>query len=194
MVNHSSFVFPATALLLLVLAPVSPAQKSSPTVIWSEPSLPSPDSAAASPAQLAQIFPGARIVPSDQLAAALADTQTRLLILAHGSAIPESAFSAISNYLRRGGDLLVLGGRPFTRAAYRDGSGWHLRDYSTRLSRSLQIDQYDSTPGSSGAVFTRNPDIPIDLPPSPGNKPSAPSFDSAPAIFIIAAVLPARST
>ncbi len=164
MVNHSSFVFPATALLLLVLAPVAPAQKSSPTVIWCEPSLPSPDSAAASPAQLAQIFPGARIVPSDQLAAALADTQTRLLILAQGSAIPESTFSAISDYLRRGGNLLVLGGRPFTRAAYRDGSGWHLRDYSTRFSRSLQIDQYESTPGSSGAVFTRNPDIPIDLP------------------------------
>ncbi len=162
--NHSSLFMPVTALLLLLLAPVTRAQKSSPTVIWSEPGLPCADSACASPAQLAQIFPDAHIVATDQLAAALADTQTRLLILPQGSATPESAFSAISDYLHRGGNLLVLGGRPFTRAAFRDGSGWHLRDYSTRFSRPFQIDQYQSTPGSSGAVFARNPDIPIDLP------------------------------
>jgi hypothetical protein len=163
--NHRSAALLAAGLLLLALSPNSLlAQKIPTTAIWSEPGLPSADSASASPAQLAQIFPDARIVATDQLAAALTDPQTRLLVLPQGSAIPESAFSAISDYLHRGGNLLVLGGRPFTRTAYRDASGWHLRDYSTRFSRPLQIDEYQITPGSSGSVFTPNPDIPVELP------------------------------
>lgn len=151
-------------LFFWVLASSLLAQKVSDTVIWSEPGLPAADSAAASAAQLTQIFPNARIVPTDQLAAALGDSQTRLLILPQGSVIPESAWSAISDFLHHGGNLLVLGGRPFTRASYRDATGWHLREYSTRFSRAMLIDQYQSTPGSSSATFTRNPDIPIDIP------------------------------
>ena len=157
-----AFVFTFASVLL---APtLLHAQKFSGAVVWSEPGLPSADTASASTAQLAQIFDGARFLAAHELAAALSDTNTRLLILPQGSVIPEAAFSAISDFLHRGGNLLVLGGRPFTRAAYRDASGWHLRDYSTRFSRPLQIDQYQSTPGSEGSVFTPNPDIPITLP------------------------------
>ena len=164
--NHSSWLLLAASTLLLdLLVPNSlHAQKYSNTVIWSETGLPSADSASASPPQLAQIFPDARILPADQLAAALVDPETRLLVLPQSSLIPEAAFSAISDFLHHGGNLLVLGGRPFTRAAFRDASGWHLRDYSTRLSRPLQIDQYQNTPGSSDAIFTLNPEIPINLP------------------------------
>jgi Beta-galactosidase len=164
--NHSSWLLLATFTLLLdLLVPNSlHAQEYSNTVIWSETGLPSADSASASPPQLAQIFPDARILPADQLAAALVDPQIRLLVLPQSSVIPERAFSAISDFLHHGGNLLVLGGRPFTRAAFRDASGWHLRDYSTRFSRPLQIDQFQNTPGSSGAIFTRNPDIPVNLP------------------------------
>jgi len=152
-------------ILLALLAPTSlDAQKFPAAVVWTEPGLPSADSASPSPAQLAQIFPGARLASADQLAAQLNDPQTRLLILPQGSVIPEAAWSAVNNFLRRGGNLLVLGGRPFTRAAYHDASGWHLRDYSTRFTRPLQIDEYQSTPGSAGAEFTPNPDIPVELP------------------------------
>ena len=162
--NHAVWILFAIFLLSLV-APISlQAQKSSDTVIWSEPGLPSADTASPSPEQLAQIFPRARILSADQLAAALNDSETRLLILPQGSVIPEMAFSAISDYLHRGGNLLVLGGRPFSRAAYHDASGWHLRDYSTRFSRPLQIDQYQTTPGSSGETFTPNPEIPMEFP------------------------------
>src|SRR5207247_10749046 len=66
-------------------------------------------------------------------------------------------------FLQRGGNLLVLGGRPFTRAAYRDGSVWKLRDYSVRYTRPLGIDQYQDTPGSDGLKFESNPDIPLNL-------------------------------
>lgn len=154
-----------SGLFLALFSPSSLlAQKFPAAVIWSEPGLPAADSATPTPAQLAQIFPEARLASTDQLAAQLADPQTRLLVLPQGSVIPESAWPAVTDFLHHGGNLLVLGGRPFTRAAYHDASGWHLRDYSTRFSRPLQIDQYQSTPGSVGAVFTPNPDIPVNLP------------------------------
>ena len=164
--SHSAVLLIAFACVLaLLVPPAARSQQYSSAVIWSEPGLPSADSAVANPSQLAQIFPGARLVPSGQLAALLADAQTKLLILPQGSMFPEASWSSINDFLHHGGNLLVLGGRPFTRAAYRDSSGaWQLRDYSTRFTRPLLIDQYQDTPGSDGAMFTPNPDIPIDLP------------------------------
>jgi len=140
------------------------AQDFSSAVIWSEPGLPVADSAAPSPEFLTKTLPHARLTPTDQLAAQLGNTKTQLLVLPQGSVVPEMAWNAIYSYLRRGGNLLVLGGRPFTRAAYHDDSGWHLREYSVRFLRPLLIDQYQATPGSDGATFVANPDIPIQLP------------------------------
>jgi hypothetical protein len=164
--SHSAALFVAFACLFALLIPLPIRAEQYPsTVIWSEAGLPSADSAVATPAQLAQIFPGAQLAATDQLAAQLADTKTKLLILPRGSAFPEAAWSAITDFLHQGGNLLVLGGRPFTRAAYRDSSGvWLLRDYSTRFTRPLLIDQYQATPGSDGATFTPDPRIPIELP------------------------------
>jgi hypothetical protein len=163
---NPDFRFLIFASLLLLFAPAAVhAQKFPSAVIWCEPGLPAADSAAPSAAELAAIFPAARLAATDQLAVQLADAQTRLLVLPLGSVVPETAWSAISSFLHRGGNLLVLGGRPFTRSAYHDNSGWHLRDYSTRFTHPMLIDQYQSTPSSNGATFTPNPDIPIDIPP-----------------------------
>jgi hypothetical protein len=93
----------------------------------------------------------------------LGDTATRLLVLPYGSAFPEESWSIIHAFLDRGGNLLVLGGRPFTRAAYHDANGWHLRDYSVRFIRQLSIDQFQTTPGSAGMEFQNNPDVVISL-------------------------------
>jgi len=134
-------------------------------VIWSETGLPAADSATPSPEFLRTTFPGGRLTSADQLGAQLIDGKTQLLILPQGSAFPESAWEAIQAYLRHGGNLLVLGGRPFSRAAYHDASGWHLRDYSVRFMRPLFIDQYQTTPGSEGETFISNPDIPTEIPP-----------------------------
>jgi hypothetical protein len=150
--------------LFLAAPAILHGQAFSSVVIWSEPGLPAADSSAPSSAQLSQVFPQARLTSAEQLPAQLTDPQTRLLILAQGSVVPEASWSVISSYLQRGGNLLVLGGRPFTRAAYHDAAGWHLRDYSVRFSRLLLIDQYQNTPGSSGADFTPNPEFPLDLP------------------------------
>ncbi len=161
----SAFRVACLWLFLSIFAPTALFGQTFPSlVIWSEPGLPVADSPAPSSAQLTQCFPNARLASTEQLPAQLSDPQTRLLILAQASVVPEAAWSTIFSYLQRGGNLLVLGGRPFTRAAYRDSTGWHVRDYSVRFSRLLLIDQYQSTPGSSGAQFASNPDFPLDLP------------------------------
>jgi hypothetical protein len=133
------------------------------TVVFSEAGFPASDSAAPS-GQIASMATGAQAATAEQLPALLRSPDTRLLVLPYGSSFPEAAWPEIERYLQRGGNLLVIGGRPFTRAAYRDGSGWHLRDYSVRFTRALMIDQYQSTPGSEGLIFQANPDLPVQIP------------------------------
>jgi hypothetical protein len=151
-----------TAVLFFSFAPFLTAQDHSTTVIFIEPGFPSADST--SPSQLAAPLPNAQPAPADQLPTLLAAPSTRLLILPYGSAFPEEAWPAIKQFLDRGGNLLVLGGMPFTRAAYRDHGQWRLRDYSVRFIRPLMIDQYQPTPGSDGSQFQPNPDLPPQLP------------------------------
>ncbi len=144
-------------------------------VVFAELGFPAADTAAPSPQQFAALFPGAQQAGADHLRDALAAPTTRLLILPNGSAFPEDAWPAIKQFLDRGGNLLVLGGMPFTRAAYRDRGGWHLRDYSVRCIRPLMIDQYQDTPGSDGLQFQPNPEMPVcSFPRLPGSAPSAP--------------------
>ena len=144
--------------LVFAWANGSSAQSLSSVVIFSDAGFPTADSASASPNQLRRIFPAARLASADQLRALLDDQVTRLFVLPYGSAFPEAAWSDIYRFLHRGGNLLVLGGRPFTRSAYRDAAGWKLRDYSVRFTRPLMIDQYQVTPGSAALEFQTNTD------------------------------------
>lgn len=152
-----------SAFLFFAAAPSLQAQGSGIAVFY-EPGFPAADSAAPSQAELTSLVAGARIVSADQLHEALGEASTHLLVLPYGSAYPEAAWPDIYAYLERGGNLLVLGGRPFTRAAYRDNAGWHLRAYSVRDSLPLLIDQYQQTPGSEGYGFEDNPDVVEHLP------------------------------
>ena len=127
-------------------------------MIFSDAGFPTADSASASRDQLQRIFPEARFSSSDQLRKLLEDPETHLFVLPYGSAFPEAAWSDIYRFLHRGGNLLVLGGRPFTRSTYRDADGWKLRDYSVRFTRPLMIDQYQVTPGSAALEFQTNTD------------------------------------
>src|SRR5215469_12139712 len=140
------------------------AQEASPVVVLREAGLPSVDSPVFPQSQLEKALAGARFVSAEQFASALSEPATRLLVLPYGSAFPEQSWPAIHEFLQRGGNLLVLGGRPFTRAAYHNDSGWHLRDYSVRFIQQLSMDQFQTTPGSSGLGFQSNPDLTISLP------------------------------
>jgi hypothetical protein len=152
------------AIFAVSLSGWAAGQEKSPIVILAEPGLPAADSAAASAEQLAGWMPGAQVASVEQLRQLLVAPATALLVLPYGSAFPEEAWPEIKQFLQRGGNLLVLGGQPFTRAAYRDQGGWKLRDYSVRYTRPLMIDQYQITPGSEGSEFQRNPEIPLHLP------------------------------
>ena len=138
-------------------------------VVFSEAGFPSSDTDGPTPQQLAAILPGAQRADTAHLRDALSAPSTRLLVLPYGSAFPEDAWSAIQAFLSRGGNLLVLGGMPFTRAAYHengsDHGNWRLRDYSVRFIRPLMIDQYQETSGSDGLQFQANPDVPLQVPP-----------------------------
>src|SRR5260370_10735433 len=148
------------SIFLLVL--ISPASAQSGTVIFRETGFPAPDSTPAPDALLQHVLPDAQLASTSELKDCL--NSAKLLVLPYGSAFPEDAWPEIYGYLQRGGNLLVIGGRPFTRAAYRDGSTWKLRDYSVRYTRPLMMDQYQDTPGSDGFKFESNPDIPLAIP------------------------------
>ncbi len=137
------------------------AQDFSTAVVFYDAGFPAADSASASRAQLESVLPGAHFASAEQLDVQLNDASTRLLVLPYGSAFPEQNWTSIYGFLHRGGNLLVIGGRPFTRSAFHDQNGWHLRDYSVRFARQLSIDQYQTMPGSDGLGFETNPDVTI---------------------------------
>lgn len=163
----------AASLAFLLLGWAAGQDKSA-VVILAEPGFPSADSAVATPQQLAGWVPGSQLASVEQLRPLLNSPVTALLILPYGSAFPEEDWPEIRQFLKRGGNLLVLGGRPFTRAAFRDQGSWKLREYSVRYTRPLMIDQYQTTPGSEGLEFQPNAEIPLQLPAFPWKQAFSP--------------------
>lgn len=147
---------------LLLTTCAAHAQNS--TVILQEPEFPVADSAAVSAQALQQGFSGARVVTVGQLSDALLSQATTLLVMPYGSAYPEVAWPAILRYLERGGDMIVLGGKPFTRAAFQTSAGWQLRAPSVAASLELFIADYQQTPGSSDLRFEADRDVHPTLP------------------------------
>src|SRR5215475_3029335 len=166
MMSKTGFLVLASVLCCTAFLRSTPsrAQEVSAVVVLRETGLPSADCPAFPQPQLEKALPAARHVSADQLAAALSEPATRLLVLPYGSAFAEDDWPAIREFLQHGGNLMVLGGRPFTRAAYHNDSGWHLRDYSLRFIQQLSMDQFQTTPGSAGMEFQNNPDLTISLP------------------------------
>jgi len=134
------------------------------TVIFSEPNFPTGDTAALSSTDLSSSVTGSQVVDADHLSSALSAPATKVFIIA-GSAFPEEAWPAISSFLQRGGNLVALGGKPFSQAAYRENGKWKLRPERNVFMRSLMINDYTPTPGSKGLTFEANTDFAyIDIP------------------------------
>src|SRR5436305_6620257 len=148
-------------LALILISAIAGAQ--SKIVVFEEAGFPATDSAPAPESVLRAALPNAQFAAAADLKQQL--SSANLLVLPYGSSFPEDGWAEIQSFLHRGGNLLVLGGRPFGRAAYRDGNTWKLRDYSVRYTRPLMIDQYQETPGSDGLKFESNPDIPLSVAP-----------------------------
>src|SRR5215831_19915529 len=154
----------STILLSMVLTSFSySSAQTSAVIVFSDPEFQAADSFTPSATQISAAFPDAKIAHADELGVVLTSPASRLLVLPFASAFPEAAWPQIQLFLDRGGNLLVVGGRPFTRSAYRDSKGWHLRNYSVRFARALMIDQYQAAPGSQGLDFQTNPDLPLQI-------------------------------
>src|SRR5579884_891522 len=146
-------------LAVIFLWSASSAFAASRTVVFYQAGFPSADSPAVSETALHAAFADAEFAGASQLASALEDPETNLLVMPYGSAYPEAAWPAILRYLDRGGNLLALGGKPFTRAAYSSGTRWLLRAPSVAASLELFIHDYQQTPGSDGLAFEPNHDV-----------------------------------
>jgi hypothetical protein len=126
-------------------------------VFW-EDSFPAADTSAPARADLHAILPGATFISAESLNDALVSEETGLLVLPYGSAFPEKQWDAIRGYLEHGGNLLVLGGKPFTRAVYKDHNAWRMRPAIQTFARTLFLNDYQETPGSGAAKFVANED------------------------------------
>jgi hypothetical protein len=138
---------------LLVRAQTAPP--SSTIVLW-EDGFPATDTAAPSRAQFSSLLDPHSFAGAKQLSEALGRAETQLLVLPSGSAFPEDAWPAIYRFLERGGNLIALGGQPFTRPAYRENNQWKLRASTTAYAQKLFINEYQATPGSANLQFQPN--------------------------------------
>ena len=155
------------ALFLFSLS--SMAQTNSSTLIFWEDGFPTVDTLAPDRAALAAL-PESRFANARELPGLLPSADTKLLVLPYGSAFPEEAWPAIYAYLQRGGNLLTLGGRPFSQAAYRECDAknvciWKLRYPRNAWSKALFINDYTETPGPKGLSALGNADVPEVTPP-----------------------------
>ncbi|MGB9031169.1 MAG: hypothetical protein WCC27_13700, partial [Acidobacteriaceae bacterium] len=149
--------------LLLLLGFWSTSSFAETVVLW-QAGFPAVDSPAPDEASLRAAFADASFVDVAGLGDVLSKPETGLLVLPYGSAWPEAEWDSILRYLDRGGNLIVLGGKPFTRAAFEDASGWHVRTASVAQSLELFIHDYQETPGSDKLAFAANPDLFPQLP------------------------------
>lgn len=141
------------------------ASAPAPVVVFWEEGFPAGDTAPPGREALASLLPDAAFASIQQLGEALARTETRLFVLPFGSAFPEAQWEAIRSFLERGGNLLVLGGQPFTRAAYRDEKSWGLRPPRLAFAKKLFINDYQPTPGAQDLEFrTNEEEVPLTLP------------------------------
>ena len=69
-----------------------------------------------------------------------------LFVLPYGSAFPKAGWDGIHDFLSRGGNLLVLGGRPFEIPVRKVGNRWEAEPAQTAYYQSLGIEQINLVP------------------------------------------------
>lgn len=145
-------------LAVVLLTGAASAQQQASVVVFCHDGFPSSDTSAVVCGRLAATFPGASPVAADVLPSALLHTET--LVLPYGSAFPEAAWPAILDFLQRGGNLVAIGGRPFTRPAFKDANGaWKLREENYAFARALNLIDYQETEPSSGLKLVSKDEV-----------------------------------
>jgi hypothetical protein len=118
-------------------------------IILDEPKFPVIDTAPVSVIFLHQALPTAVFSSASELNGQLSGKAAGLLVLPYGSAFPLDQWLCIREFLQRGGNLLTLGGRPFTRPVRFEDGAWQVLPETYAFARELLISDYQETPGSS---------------------------------------------
>jgi hypothetical protein len=140
---------------LLTLATLCTLPAAAKVVVFWQPGFPAIASEEVAQETLAKAFDGMEPVFSglDQIKAPAALEGADLLVLPYGSAAPADAWGVIMTYLRKGGNLLVLGGQPLrvpvTRVAGKFVEGRPQDSYS----RELHLQHTYEVPVPQGARF-----------------------------------------
>ena len=87
--------------------------------------------------------------------------QVDLLVLPYGSAFPRDGWENLFNYLKRGGNLLVFGGRPFEVPVRLKDKKWEAEDPQTAYHQTLNIEQINAVPAGRVVKHTSAPDQPL---------------------------------
>jgi hypothetical protein len=153
------YILSCFALFFLVAFAAHMGAQTSPSiVILDEPNFPVIDTAPLPTALLHQALPSAIFSPASELNRYLSDKTAALLVLPYGSSFPLDQWPAIREFLEHGGNLLTLGGRPFTRPARFENDQWRLLPETYAFARKLLISDYQETPGSSRLASLLNKD------------------------------------
>jgi hypothetical protein len=153
----SSLLHSFIALSACALFAISASAQTIPTsgtVLFWEDGFPTTDTTPLIAAQAQHLLAG--IVRADSKSLATSLSTADLLILPYGSSFPEVCWRAIEEFLQRGGNLAVLGGKPFARPAYWKDGRWELRAETLAYSRALRIFGYQPTASSTGLEQTSN--------------------------------------
>ena len=143
-----------------ILSPFAMGQSgfSSGVVLFWEKNFPATDIPQLTEAQAEKIFSGAEMTSSADLRLRLASAH--VLVMPFGSSFPGTEWATIDQFLKRGGSLVVLGGRPFTRPAVKNANGtWRLEPETQAYARELRIYDYQPTPASANLAFETNIEV-----------------------------------
>ncbi|MGD0496946.1 MAG: beta-galactosidase [Bryobacteraceae bacterium] len=143
---------PIAALLLVILGGFSAFAK---VVVFWQDGFPTAASQPASRDALMKALEGANTVFAgiDGLKNAATLAGADLLVLPYGSAAPADAWTAIIDYLRAGGNLLVLGGQPFRVPVTASNGRFVQAPPQDTYSRALGIQHTYEAPRAEGARF-----------------------------------------
>jgi hypothetical protein len=136
MTIHGDGLIALPAFLLAVLLPslaiAATAEEARPprAAVFQAPGFPSADAPAIDEATLAAALAGLPVETFDSpggLASGLKRADHDVLVLPYGSAFPLEAWSAIRDFVKQGGGLVVLGGAPFHQPVRQEKAGETIR-------------------------------------------------------------------
>ena len=151
----------ARALPVLPGPQVQPGEKKFRIAIFYEPSFPPADGMAVGRQTLQDALQDfdSEFLGVEELTKRLSTTHFDLFLNPYGSTFPKEAFDRISGFLADGGNLVNLGGAPFSLPVDRVASGWRVEPRQTSYHQRLGITQAFSASAGAVSAYQPNPEL-----------------------------------